>query len=82
MPGQLALTFHQKHKQTNTDKINAIKTDSIQITEKFNKVDQKVPWNEHGDQNLSLCKLIVRKNNNVRILNEGKKNEAHIYIYV
>jgi hypothetical protein len=43
MPGQLALTFHQKHKQTNTDKINAIKTDSIQITEKFNKVDQKVP---------------------------------------
>jgi len=42
-------------KQTYTTQ--ALTTDSTQSKEKFNEVDQRVPWNELGDQNPWPCRL-------------------------
>lgn len=54
-------------KQTYTTQ--ALKTDSTQSKEKFNKVDQRVPWNELGDQNPWLCRLKNgQTNNNIKFL--------------
>ena len=54
-------------KQTHT--IQALKTDSTQSNEKFNKVYQRVPWNELGDRNPWPCRLKNdQTNNNIKFL--------------